>query len=191
MRKENPDTLILFSITNKNLRSNLKKNIETILGISTTIVELNNPSFLTYLKKIYSIVTQHPDNKFVFIGTRAPARAILAIFILGSFFDIRIDFKENGQEFIIPNQTALSFLKKKLKVLKLIEKEKPGSLEDLINILSARKQLNGTRKNMRAKISYSLGIIQKNGLISIGRGDRGKLEMKLTPIGKELVKLLD
>ena len=53
-----------------------------------------------------------------------------------------------------------------------------------------KKVLNGTRKNMRAKISYTIGLLRKKGLISINRGERGKLKIKLTSIGRELLKIL-
>lgn len=191
LRKIKPETLILFSASKNNSFFKLKENIETILGIRTSIQELKKQSFLAFLNQFYQIFRQNHKDKFIIIGVGAPTNALLAAFVLGSFFDVRIYLQENDQEFTIPNHLALSLAKKKLYVLRIIEKEKPDSLEKLLTILLDRGILAGKRKNMRAKISYNLGIIEKNGLISINRGERGKLKINLTPIGKHLIKILD
>jgi len=190
LRKEAPAELILFTKRGNAENQKVKSNIETILGINTTISEISNMSFSKYLQKFYEIVKNGPNDQYLFIGANAPTEAILAAVVLGSFFDIRIDLQDNGQKFIIPNQTALSLAKKKLSLLKIIEEEKPDSLESFLSLLLERGLLTGKRKNMRAKISYTVGILKKNGLLLINRGERGKLKIELTPIGLELLKIL-
>ena len=190
LRRETPAKLILFTKKDSIEHQEVKSNIETILGINTTISEVSEKSFSNFLQKFYEIIKNGPNDQYLFIGTNAPIEAILAAVVLGSFFDIRIDLQDNGQKFTIPNQTALSLVKKKLELLKIINNNKPDSLESLLTILFEHKLITGKRKNMRAKISYTLGILQKSGLLSIDRGERGRLKIKLTPIGIELVKIL-
>ena len=190
LRKEAPEKLILFRKSKNEGHQKIKANIETFLGIETKIIEILEQSFSKYLKEIYDIITKAPDDQYLLLGVNAPREALMAAFVLGSFFDIRIDLQENGQDFTIPNQSALALVKKKINLLKTIQNEKPDSIRELLTILLKRKLLNGTRKNIRAKVSYTIGILQRNGIVSINRGERGKLKISLTPIGKELLKIL-
>jgi hypothetical protein len=185
IRTEVPTQLFLLSVTEDARNNEVKANIEAILGIPTRLLAIPDQSFQGYLNFFYNLLKGNYNEKYLFIGTGMPTEALLAIFVLGSFFEVWIIFKE----FIIPNQAALLLAKKQSGLLRIIQQDEPSSLEELLDILSEQKQykiLN--RKNMRAKVSYTLGILRRNGLIAVHRGARGKLKTKLTLIGKELLE---
>lgn len=186
----NPTSIYLVGM--QDINKSVARNFERVAGVELifwkVVLDDTTPHFSVFLEAIHQIIMNDSLDKYYILIDNSPMEFLLAGFVLTSFYDLRIVF----DHYVIPSQFAILNFEKKRKILQLIWENHPQSMTALINLMKDLPTWeNWSFKNLRAKVSYDLGRLEREGFLIYEVGTQGRITPKFTKLGEELMKMIE